>query len=589
MLSSMKYENFYKSGIYSNTEMSIFVGWTCFPGSPYENLPIINKEKNVFLFFAGELYDDQQRSISHTVEYRSDITESVIQSYEKYGDTFIKKLNGPFCGFLLDTRLRRVLLFNDRYGMYRLYIHQNREGFYFSSEAKALLAILPETRRFDPVGLGEFLTCGCTIGNHSLYKGISVTPPGSLWISDHGNIMKYRYFNPSEWRSQNKIKEDVFFNSVSNLFSDLIQKYSSGHQDVGISLTGGLDSRMIMSCLGDSSRNHTCYTFGSMYRDSFDVTIARNVAKECGKLFRVIILDDNFLANFEQYMVKAVFISDGYMGMSGAAELYLNSLARSIAPVRLTGNYGGELLRGIRAFKCHIPKGYFITPHFNHFLDMAKISFQEMESADAITFALFHQAPSQGYGRHSIERSQIIIRTPFMDNELVKLIYQAPSYLLKNNRLTFEIIYRNKPELLKIATDRGLRSADPRFVLLARRFYYESLIKSEFWSSHGMPDWIARISPLGLGRLLDKLFLGRNKFQHFYKWSRSTLQTYINEILPWGIENMGEFFDTTLIQKMLQDHKKGKSNYIDEIDNLLKLALINHIFFKSDNMKKYIN
>lgn len=50
MLSSMKYENFYKSGIYSNTEMSIFVGWTCFPGSPYENLPIINKEKNVFLF-----------------------------------------------------------------------------------------------------------------------------------------------------------------------------------------------------------------------------------------------------------------------------------------------------------------------------------------------------------------------------------------------------------------------------------------------------------------------------------------------------------------------------------------------------------
>jgi len=40
---------------------------------------------------------------------------------------------------------------------------------------------------------------------------------------------------------------------------------------------------------------------------------------------------------------------------------------------------------------------------------------------------------------------------------------------------------------------------------------------------------------------------------------------------------------------MLQDHKKGKSNYIDEIDNLLKLALINHIFFKSDNMKKYIN
>lgn len=586
MLSSMTYEDFFRTGTYNNPEIGIYVGWTHNASYINDCMPASNNTRNVFLFLVGELYNNQQSDRSQAFEYGDSNQAFLIRSYEKYEEDFPKQLNGSFCGLLLDNRNGKVFLFNDRYGMYRLFIHQNSEGIFFSSEAKALLSVLPNTRYFNPEGLGELITCGCTIGNHSLYRGIDIISPGSLLTFDHGEVKRQIYFDPSEWKNQDKIKEKDFSNTIVDLFGSIVQKYSGGTEPVGISLTGGLDSRMIMSCLDNSPGKYPCYTFSSMYRESFDVSIARKIAKICNQPFHTIVLSRDFLDNFENYIEKAIYISDGYIGMSGAAELYLNSQARKITPVRLTGNYGGELLRGTRSFKCQMPKGTFILPEYQRYLKNAQIKFHNMESADAITYALFRQAPSQGYGRLSVERSQVIMRTPFMDNELVKLSYQASPILLKNNSASLEIISRHRPDLLKIPTDRGLLPSDSYFRHFVRKLYYETIIKSEYFSSHGMPDWLASRSQHSPARLLEKLFLGRNKFQHFYTWSRTFLANYIIDVLSQGIDNLGNFFDTKQVNNIIQEHKSGRKNYIDEIDILLLIAQVDRIFLKSNSFGK---
>ena len=56
-------------------------------------------------------------------------------------------LNGRFQGLLTDRTRRTALLFNDRYGMQRIYYHQGRDTFYFAAEAKALLAVRPSSVR----------------------------------------------------------------------------------------------------------------------------------------------------------------------------------------------------------------------------------------------------------------------------------------------------------------------------------------------------------------------------------------------------------------------------------------------------------
>lgn len=56
MLASMQHEDFYSLGIYSNPDMFIYLGWTCHPKSFCDCLPVFNQTKDIYLFFAGEVF-----------------------------------------------------------------------------------------------------------------------------------------------------------------------------------------------------------------------------------------------------------------------------------------------------------------------------------------------------------------------------------------------------------------------------------------------------------------------------------------------------------------------------------------------------
>jgi asparagine synthase (glutamine-hydrolysing) len=574
MMASMQYEDFYDSGGYSNPEMSVYVGWSCFPKSFCDCQPATNKAKNVILFFAGEVFEDQKQPTTGENEGSAYNAGRLIRSYEEGGVKFLEKLNGCYSGLLLDTVRGTTFLFNDRYGVCRLFFHEGKDGFYFSSEAKALLAVLPDLRRFDPKGVGEFLTCGCTLGSRSLYKGVNVLPAGALWIAENGEINKRsRYFNLEEWVGQERLDQKQFVHVAVESFGGLVKRYTEGPLPVGISLTGGLDSRMIMACLGKIPGEFPCYTFGSMYRDTFDVKTAREVAKVCGQPHHELVLGEVFLQDFPRYLEKAIYISDGYLGMSGAAELYVNSLARSLAPVRLTGNYGGELLRGDRAFRIGFPRGGYISSELQPFLCEAQTTFQALENTDPVSFALFHQAPSQGYGRLTVERSQVVLRTPFMDNSLVKLAYQAPPHLLKGDALSVAIVSKFNPSLLRIPTDRGLLGVGTQLRGMIRQLRRGALIKAEYFASHGMPNWLAAISRLDASGLLERSFLGHDKFQHFRLWSQKYFAGYIRDILLQGGRDLKDILNRRQIEKMFRDHATGKTNYINELDKIVTLTL----------------
>jgi len=576
MVDCMMHEPFYTSGSYINNQLGIYVGWVCLKGSFSDCMPLWNRTKDVFLIFSGEDFADLseiERLRIRGHECDIDNASYIVHLYKEMGLAFIEKLNGWFSGVLADLQEQKIILFNDRYGMHRIFVHEDNYGLYFSSEAKALLKVIGE-RGFDPKGIGEFLTCGCTLGSRSLYKGISILPTGALWSFEHGEVKKkLSYFNTREWFGQQSLDEEQFSYRVVESFGGLIKKYFAGSLPVGISLTGGLDSRMVMACLDKSSGEFPCYTFGSMYRETFDVQIARKVANACGQPHHVLVLGEEFLRGFSNYLEKAVYISDGYLGMSGAAELYVNSLARNLAPVRLTANYGGELIRGHRAFKYHLPQGGFVSPDLEPYLREAKATFQELENTDAVSFALFRQAPSQGYGRLAIERSQVILRTPFMDNGLVKLIYQAPPHLLKGTGISMGIISRYSSNLLEIPTDRGLLGVGSLLGCMIRQFHRKALIKAEYLSSHGMPNWLAAISHYGLGRFLEKSFLGRNKFQHFRLWTQKHFASYVTDVLLQGTADLEDFFNKRHIESIIREHLAGKQNYTDEIDKIMTLAL----------------
>ena len=121
----------------------------------------------------------------------------------------------------------------------------------------------------------------------------------------------------------------------------------------------------------------------------------------------------------------------------------------------MTGNYGSEVLRGVRAFKAILPKSGFVLQDLDAHMREALGRFRDLEKLRSLSFALFHQAPSQGFGGSAVEKSKVLIRSPYMDNQFVQLLYQRPDSDVEGKALSYAIIESNKPELLKIPTDMG--------------------------------------------------------------------------------------------------------------------------------------
>jgi asparagine synthase (glutamine-hydrolysing) len=268
------------------------------------------------------------------------------------------------------------------------------------------------------------------------------------------------------------------------------------------------------------------------------------------------------------------------MGLGGAAELYLNAAARDIAPVRLTGNYGSEVLRGVRAFKSQAPGGGFLRTDFDHWVQIAQAAFRDTSQRQPVSFAAFQQASQQDHGRSAIEQSQVALRTPFLHNELLALVYRRPP-TLDGFVLAEAAVGSARPSLLAIPTDRGYLGSGGPSTRRVRQAWRQALFKAEYWTNYGMPHWLVRQT--GLRRMvgLDRLFLGRHKFNHFRPWLRDRLQLHVRDVLLGdGGAHVTAAVNRARLEQMLDDHYSDRMNYTNEIDLLLTIGLTRKLLFK---------
>ncbi|MGB8476495.1 MAG: asparagine synthase-related protein, partial [Candidatus Acidiferrum sp.] len=363
MVRCLVHEPFYTHGTYIDKELGLWLGWVNHEGSFSDCLPIWNEKKDICLLFSGEDFADQTdiealRGRGH--EFGCEDASYLVHLYEERGCKFLEGLNGWFSGVLVDLREQKCVLFNDRYGVNRIYYHEETDKLYFASEAKALLKILPATRQLNPRSLGELLSCDAVLQNRSLFSGISLLPAGSSWVFPQGKpVRKTTYFKSEAWENQPELSESHFYDRLKETWGRILPKYFRGKQSVGLSLTGGVDSRMILAWAPRSPGALPCYTWGGAYRDCADVKIARRAAEISHQPHRTILVGDDFLAQFSELAERAVYVSDGTMDVTGSIDLYVQRLAREIAPVRLGGVCGGEILRRLVMFKPDPPEEDF--------------------------------------------------------------------------------------------------------------------------------------------------------------------------------------------------------------------------------------
>lgn len=567
MIGTLEHEPFYKSATSVISEMGIYAGWLGLEGSP--DGIASDETGNISVLFSGECFAD------------SEMTDAgqMIKLYQSEGAAFVNRLNGLFCGLLVDQSRRRAFLFNDRYGIQRIYFHEKNGDFYFASEAKALLRILPKQRQFDDEALADFLTFGCTLDWKTLFQGIQIMPGGSLWSFEGGKCRKDRYFTPDMWESQPPLPPAEFENRFQETFKRILPRYFASPSKIGIALTGGLDTRMIMACRPQNHGHTTSYTFSGNSGWTLDDKIAARIAAASNLDHNLIRLDRDFFADFAAQVDKTVSVTDGCAGLATAHEIYLNRKARDLAPIRLTGNYGSEILRGHSTFK-PVP----LSPQLFDLDWTAKVAARASNldgyKTQPLTFAAFREIPWSLYGILAAGRSQVQFRTPYLDNELVALAFQMPAQIRCSSLPSFRLVRANNPVLGRIPTDRGFGGADSGIRSLARRAFAELTFRLDYYTTAGLPAPISVLNPVFKPVVTKLKIAGMHKFVRYSSWFRNELASYVHDMLASATARANGIWNDRFLSRLAAAHASGNTDYSAEINAVLSLEAIQRLLFR---------
>ena len=326
--------------------------------------------------------------------------------------------------------------------------------------------------------------------NRTFFDGISVLPGAAQWVLRGGAAeRKATYFQPRDGRA-NPARAGSLLPGVPRRLLRNLPRYFEGREQIGISLTGGLDTRMIMASCTRPPESLPCYTFAGMFRDSQDVLVAREVASVCGEPHQVIRVGEEFLARFPRYAERTVYLTDGCAEVSRAPDLYLNESARQIAPVRMTGNYGGEVLRRVRASsppsRCRVCSLRISLLYFARPKEHMPSSFADTRCHSPC----FSRLPGITTGRLRWNRPSSRCGRPTST-----MIWFEPSSAPRSRPApTANSACASSPmripALRQIRTDRGLGGRGVS--ALALRALREFQFKAEYAYDYGMPQWMVR-------------------------------------------------------------------------------------------------
>ena len=219
------------------------------------------------LVFNGCIYNYQSLrqeliDLGHHFQSHSD-TEVILKAYRQWGMESVKRFEGMFAYALWDDDQQQLYLVRDRFGIKPLYYAPIEGGVRFASNTQALLATSGIDRSLDPVGLHyQFTLHGVVPAPHTVLKGIRKLEPGHWMVVDpDGQMYKKCYWhllaqNSAQGASDQaldlKTEEDWLDAIHQALKSAVHKRLTAADVPVGVLLSGGLDSSLIVALLAES-------------------------------------------------------------------------------------------------------------------------------------------------------------------------------------------------------------------------------------------------------------------------------------------------------------------------------------------------
>lgn len=311
--------------------------------------PMSDAEGRVWIVFNGEIYNfkelrDELTSLGHVFRTRSD-TEVIVHGYKQWGDDVLNHLNGMFGLAIWDVHQRRLILARDPFGIKLVYYRIDRGRLWFGSEMRAVLAASGAPPVVSPLALNLFLRYRYTPSPHTIVEGVQKLAPGTMLVVKDGisTVRRWYCYEPTPFeptKSPSHAREEL-----TAIYRRAIARHLISDVPVGLLLSGGLDSAMLLALMNEHGRQWPTFTvgYGSSYIDD-ELKDAEDTARSFSSQHHEVMLDRD---TFERALPHIVSCLEEPIASSSIVPMYfVCQKAREKVKVALTGQGPDELFGG---------------------------------------------------------------------------------------------------------------------------------------------------------------------------------------------------------------------------------------------------
>jgi asparagine synthase (glutamine-hydrolysing) len=313
--------------------------------------PMSDAEETVWVIFNGEIYNFKElraelEQRGHSFRTRSD-TEVIIHGYKEWGTEVFNHLNGMFGLAIWDVEKERMVVARDAMGIKLIYYRLQNGQLTFGSEIRAVRAADDTATEVDPEAASLFLRFRYTPSPLTIFKGIRKLAPGSMLVLEKGQCRERRWYNFVPTPFPTPKKDDEAVEELLQLYREAVRRHLLSDVPVGILLSGGLDSGLLLGLMSEGGRKWPAYTVG--YGESFEDDEIKEAA-ETAALFggeHIPVLLDR--AEIERSLPLIVASLEEPVTSSSIVPMYfVSQRARQDVKVVIIGQGPDELFGGYK-------------------------------------------------------------------------------------------------------------------------------------------------------------------------------------------------------------------------------------------------
>ena len=237
--------------------------------SAHADQPMVDEDLRLALVFNGAIYNYKELRAELTemgyAFFSEGDTEVILKAYHAWGERCVLRFFGMFAFAIWDKRDRSLFLARDRLGIKPLYYTLDGARLRFASTLQALLAGGGVDARIDPRALHHHFTLHSVVpAPHTLLQGVKKLPPAhTLRISSAGVQVQQCYWTLDARRPAQPLSEQDWLDATRAVLGRAVERHRlASDVPVGVLLSGGLDSTLLVGMLADKVVDLNTFSIG---------------------------------------------------------------------------------------------------------------------------------------------------------------------------------------------------------------------------------------------------------------------------------------------------------------------------------------